>query len=305
MSTYKLYKTFNDLNQTHDFIKHLEDCDIPSVFKEVNSPLGSVFGSSGFDKHYEVMIPIMEFKLADSIAKKIAEIAINNVEKGHYLFDFTEEELKEIQDNPDDWSEFDQKLSLKILSQPEKLPKSPRGIMLEGKERGIWEKLGDINYVNIPVVEKVIDDADIWEVKNSRSNTLTLIIILSILSVFLMYSCFEDPELFYKRLLFSLSLGTTIVSGIIGLSISYYQDKVILRLTAEGLEYKNKTYKWRLIKNMYQQIQNDENSDNHSLIVVTYGEEVNISLDYLDKYPWEVMDEVGKFYWNWQRNSKH
>jgi hypothetical protein len=53
---------------------------------------------------------------ADVLLLNLSKAQLDNVEKDHYLFEFTNEELYEITEKPDEWGEFDFLLAMKILS---------------------------------------------------------------------------------------------------------------------------------------------------------------------------------------------
>ncbi len=65
----------------------------------------------------QLLVAESDFEKATDLLEKSAERLIKDVDKDHYLFDFSNEELYEILLKQDEWSPFDRKLAQKILKE--------------------------------------------------------------------------------------------------------------------------------------------------------------------------------------------
>ena len=90
---------------------------INSKIIDNSSSLDASFIGATYDNKIEVVIANKHFGKAEFILSKNAEEVIREVDKEHYLFNFSNEELYDILLKPDEWSEFDYLLSKKILKE--------------------------------------------------------------------------------------------------------------------------------------------------------------------------------------------
>lgn len=63
-----------------------------------------------------IKISQSDFLKANELLAEKAEHEIQEVDKNHYLFEFSDEELFDLISKPDEWSEFDYQLAKKILT---------------------------------------------------------------------------------------------------------------------------------------------------------------------------------------------
>ncbi|MFC0181849.1 hypothetical protein ACFFJX_04495 [Pseudarcicella hirudinis] len=63
-----------------------------------------------------IKISQSDFLKANELLAEKAEHEIQEVDKNHYLFEFSDEELFDLISKPDEWSEFDYQLAKKILA---------------------------------------------------------------------------------------------------------------------------------------------------------------------------------------------
>lgn len=111
------YKKFTDRESLDSLTQILTDNGIEFEVTEDRESLDSLYGQKPFDKYYFVKIKQVDFAKADSIVSKMTEPELHQVDKDHYLFGFSDEELFEILTKPDEWNEFDYQLSKKILKE--------------------------------------------------------------------------------------------------------------------------------------------------------------------------------------------
>lgn len=107
-------KTFNNEEDYFEFLTLLKSNSINFETEVLNTTIDSVF-MRPIDKVFKVNIATKEISKVEEILNNEALEAIENVDKTHYLFDFSSKELREILENQDDWSPFDYQLAKKIL----------------------------------------------------------------------------------------------------------------------------------------------------------------------------------------------
>ena len=110
-----VYKRFYEQERANGLTELLADNGIEFELTEDKENLDALYGDKQFSKQYFVKIKADDFKNVDSILLNLSEKELETVDKDHYLFGFTDEELFEIISKPDEWNEFDFQLAKKIL----------------------------------------------------------------------------------------------------------------------------------------------------------------------------------------------
>jgi hypothetical protein len=110
-----VYKRFYEQERANGLTELLADNGIEFELTEDKENLDALYGDKQFSKQYFVKIKADDFKKVDSILLNLSEKELETVDKDHYLFGFTDEELFEIISKPDEWNEFDFQLAKKIL----------------------------------------------------------------------------------------------------------------------------------------------------------------------------------------------
>ncbi len=112
--TYRKYKTEEE---AISLIELLKSNDI-EYFVENISPAVDITFTGGMELEDKIAIKLKstDFENVDSLLSKIATNNIDLVDKDHYLFDFSDDELLEILENYNEWSETDIVLAQKILN---------------------------------------------------------------------------------------------------------------------------------------------------------------------------------------------
>ena len=110
-----VYRKFYEQERANGLTELLADNGIEFELTEDKENLDSIYGDKQFSKQYFVKIKGDDFKKADSILVNLSEKELETVDKDHYLYGFTDEELFEIISKPDEWNEFDFQLAKKIL----------------------------------------------------------------------------------------------------------------------------------------------------------------------------------------------
>lgn len=111
------FKKFNEKETSEALAAVLHEQGIEFELVEDRESLDSLYGDKHFSKQFLVKIKQIDFAKADLILQVEGEKEMANVDKDHYLYEFTDEELFEILSKPDEWSVLDYQLSRKILQE--------------------------------------------------------------------------------------------------------------------------------------------------------------------------------------------
>jgi hypothetical protein len=111
------YKKYNEQERVESLTKILKEQGIDFEIAEDRDSLDTLYGANHLTKYYYVKIKQGDFAKADSRLLALSEKELETVDKTHYLYDFTDQELFEILSKPDEWNEFDYQLSKKILKE--------------------------------------------------------------------------------------------------------------------------------------------------------------------------------------------
>jgi len=115
--TYSVFRKYPTLKQAKELEDLLNQNNIATQFADNIAPVDSSFSGSTLQNEFEIKIQLNDFEKAEKILEKEAENLIEQVDRNHYLFDFTDDELYDILLKADEWNELDYKLAQKILSQ--------------------------------------------------------------------------------------------------------------------------------------------------------------------------------------------
>lgn len=111
------YKKFKSEDESGELIDLLKSNNIEYQIENISSAIDITFtGGTELEDKLALKISSSDFEKVDSLLKKIAIENIDLVEKGYYLYDFSNEELIEILENFNDWSNTDLVLAHKILN---------------------------------------------------------------------------------------------------------------------------------------------------------------------------------------------
>lgn len=106
-----MFKRFIDAGQAKELAEDLENKGIECQLMD-----NSLSAEITFSSNIEVMIRQSDFEKANKILDEKAEILLVDINKEHYLFDFTNDELYDILSKPDAWNPLDYKLAQQILN---------------------------------------------------------------------------------------------------------------------------------------------------------------------------------------------
>jgi hypothetical protein len=111
------YKKFNDIALANDLAEVLQQHSIDHRVEEQFTSFNPTFYADETAKDYAVKISADDFLKVNEILKAEESQSVAAAETDHYLYDFTNEELTDLVSKPDEWSQFDNLLALKILKE--------------------------------------------------------------------------------------------------------------------------------------------------------------------------------------------
>ncbi len=113
MSDLLTYTRFYSLNEAKPLIELLEKENIPYKIDHEINQLDSVYIGQSLDPMFALKIPQDQFSKLNFILGDKAEES--HIDSDYYLFSFTDDELKSVIQEPDEWNAFDRSLAQKIL----------------------------------------------------------------------------------------------------------------------------------------------------------------------------------------------
>ena len=111
------YRKFTDTESAEDIVKLFHENNIPCRLVDEQHAYVKVVGYTPIDFGISININPDDFVKADKILEAYYLKDIKTIDKDYYLFDFTDEELKNVVSNPHDWGQFDILLANKILKE--------------------------------------------------------------------------------------------------------------------------------------------------------------------------------------------
>lgn len=129
--TFLTFKKFNDVELAKEIANHLEQHHIEFLLEDNQKFFDPSFANNTCDPSVFIKIKSEDFIKANEVLEEYYKMSLNDVDRDHYLFGFSDEELFEIISKPDEWGPFDYQLSKKILSDRGKVFKPAEVELLE------------------------------------------------------------------------------------------------------------------------------------------------------------------------------
>src|SRR5687767_8283569 len=111
------YKKYHEQERVDALTQILTENGIEFEITEDRESLDSLYGDKHFSRQFFVKIKRDDFAKADAALAHVTIAELETVDKDHYLYGFSDEELFDILSKPDEWNEFDYQLSKKILNE--------------------------------------------------------------------------------------------------------------------------------------------------------------------------------------------
>jgi len=114
-SEFIAYKKLTDLQSAEEISNELTKNGIECHLQDDMQSYVKVVGYNQINPGVTINIKSQDFSKADKILDAYFSAEISDVDKDYYLFQFSDEELKEIIANPQEWGIFDFQLAKKLL----------------------------------------------------------------------------------------------------------------------------------------------------------------------------------------------
>ena len=113
---YVSFQLFNSVDSAKEVEQLLKEKGIKTILKDTPSTFDAALGIS--TKHEsELFVPASELQKAKEVMNTMIDSQVIDVDKEHYLFGFTNEELYEVILKEEEWSRFDVQLAGNILKE--------------------------------------------------------------------------------------------------------------------------------------------------------------------------------------------
>ncbi len=117
METYLTFQKFPSKESAIPLESILKINKIEYLLEDHSSSLDSTLLGNASIKEFRIKIKNNDFERADKLLLDVALKELELVDKSHYLFSFSDDELFEIITRKDDWSQYDYLLAQKILKE--------------------------------------------------------------------------------------------------------------------------------------------------------------------------------------------
>lgn len=132
------YQKFDDPALADDLAETLSGHNIPYQIEKETTGFDPSFVMNNAAVYYAVKVKSADFEKVNALLKEQVNVDADQVQQDHYLFSFTDNELKEVVTKADEWSPFDVVLARKILA-----------------ERGINISDSEIQHINEERIEEL------------------------------------------------------------------------------------------------------------------------------------------------------
>jgi hypothetical protein len=114
---YQTFKKFNQKEIAEDFADVLEKAGIKFLIEEDSLQFDASFANNPLNRDFLVKIKQEDFEKASRAYEVYFSEHLNEIDRDYYLFQFSDDELKEIVSKPDEWGSFDFQLAQELLKQ--------------------------------------------------------------------------------------------------------------------------------------------------------------------------------------------
>lgn len=116
MSAFTTYQQFLLPEEAEPYLTILKDHHIPYEFDKIRRQVDTVLVGAGINEaQYELRIPSQQFETVDSLLLQHMQVDLHAFPADYYLFAFTDTELKDVLQHPDEWSKQDYLLAHELL----------------------------------------------------------------------------------------------------------------------------------------------------------------------------------------------
>ncbi|MFY8022217.1 MAG: hypothetical protein ACOVP1_13515 [Bacteroidia bacterium] len=109
------FRKFNEYTAAKTFSLLLEENGIENILEDSSPKFDPGFSNNELLKEFRIKIKSEDFEQANQLLLNQADALIQDIDENHYLFQYNNDELKELLSKADEWSEIDIRLARKIL----------------------------------------------------------------------------------------------------------------------------------------------------------------------------------------------
>ena len=142
------YQKFSEEDEIEEFSKLLEKSKIEFEIEDNSVSFDPAFANNSLRKEFIIKLKKVDFEKVNKIQSEISNSLIDDIDKDHYLFEFTDDELIDVILKSDEWNKLDYSLAQKILKD-------------RGKEI-TDEKLEELKQQRIEELAKPEESQKIW-----------------------------------------------------------------------------------------------------------------------------------------------
>ncbi|TAJ15639.1 hypothetical protein DMA11_00070 [Marinilabiliaceae bacterium JC017] len=113
----EVFRKFPTRDEANFLIELLDKNEIPYRLEDYSKQADTNFMGQNLDLKVIVKARIVDFPKIEELLDDANEITFDQVDKEHYLFDFSDDELTEIIVKPNEWSNYDYKVATLILNE--------------------------------------------------------------------------------------------------------------------------------------------------------------------------------------------
>ncbi|MBB6613146.1 hypothetical protein H7F15_19055 [Pontibacter sp. Tf4] len=112
-----LYQKYFNEKEATQLVELLQNDSIEYQIENHSPAPDIIFLNSEHEKEFWVKLKKEDFATADRLQAEFLHSLIENIDPAYYLFGFSNQELSEIINNPDEWSKLDVQLAQKLLQE--------------------------------------------------------------------------------------------------------------------------------------------------------------------------------------------
>ena len=115
--SFEVFRKYPTIQEATELTDVLKENNIPFLLEDSTNKSEIVgFSIQNLDLKVIVKVRIEDFPKIETLVDNTLKVTLDQVDKEHYLFSFTDEELTEIIVKPNDWSNYDYKVAELILN---------------------------------------------------------------------------------------------------------------------------------------------------------------------------------------------
>jgi hypothetical protein len=115
MTELTTYQQFFTEEEAQPIISLLTEHGIVYTFKKSRVNFDKIYTGDAINEPFELKIPADQFERVNQLLLANINVNVDELDKDHYLLSFTEEELRNVISNPDEWSKQDYLIATELL----------------------------------------------------------------------------------------------------------------------------------------------------------------------------------------------